>query len=533
MLACTNHTDEIDPAIRSRTHFEYFAPSRRSGKNISSLQSAQREGLNDPEWCQGYDEFIDTMRQAQVFHNMVTACMKSGLLPNFLYKVFDVCMQSVETHLQATGVALPTPRTKERMQCMVMSLTILRAWLSLYVYEGGMFHGQPPSFAHMEEWSRHVCCDSTEAVMQVLAMMGYSLIGEDIGKEQVLNVLYRYLTSESCLSKKWHVNTIEDAKGLFTPNHSLSPLKSMGDIMGKERGCTMRQFMHAQIMIQTAQKLRDVSPAHAKELLQRAKNCIANNRLDAVCDSVAVGLGNGRDDAAAAPYLEVMRTNVEAECGEFHECDDCHFKVEAANYVVIKVASNSLVKSLYSFWQNTSALGEPMSEAEIARVFELLKQKTVTVPSASVLETSDKHRGTPRTMYIENIGERKQPHVVFSTIGKNNCVINLGVIAKGFTAGQSFVSIEGLLNACVHKYVEPQTLLLPVQSSIREPQYPKIFVVQPNDKVLKRRKRSTGRLQHRAIGIRSPVLPIRVFKVSSVCMLTIITHVNDAVCARC
>lgn len=518
MLMCTNHADEIDPAIRSRTHFEYFAPSKRSGKNISSLQSTRREGLNDPEWRKGHDDFIHVMQQAQVFHNMVTACMKSGLLPNFLFKVFDVYMQSVETHLQASGVELPTPRTKERMQCMVMSLTILRAWLSLYVYEGGMFYGQPPSFLHMEEWSRHVCCDSTEVVMQMLAMMGYSLVGEDIGKEQVLNVLYRYLSSDSCLSRKWHVNSIEDAKALFAPNQETQPNPAQDDMMGRERGCTVRQLTQAHLMIQCAQKLRDISPAHAKELLEQAKNCIANNRLDAMCSDIATGLGQGRDETAAAPFIEEMREKIGAEARRCHECRDCNLKAECANYVMIKVGPKSLATSLYSFWQNAGDLGEPMSEAEICRVFELLKQKTVTVPSVSVLMTKESHIGTSRTMYLENIGERKQRHVVFSIIGKSNCVINLGTIAKGFTAGESSVSIDGLLNACVHKYVEPQTLLLPVPSSIREPQFPKIFVVQPNNKVLKRKVNSVGRMQHRALGMRSPVLPIRIFKVCAACI---------------
>jgi len=400
----------------------------------------------------------------------------------------------------------------------VMSLTILRAWLSLYVYEGGMFYGQPPSFLHMEEWSRHVCCDSTEVVMQMLAMMGYSLVGEDIGKEQVLNVLYRYLSSDSCLSRKWHVNSIEDAKALFAPNQETQPNPAQDDMMGRERGCTVRQLTQAHLMIQCAQKLRDISPAHAKELLEQAKNCIANNRLDAMCSDIATGLGQGRDETAAAPFIEEMREKIGAEARRCHECRDCNLKAECANYVMIKVGPKSLATSLYSFWQNAGDLGEPMSEAEICRVFELLKQKTVTVPSVSVLMTKESHIGTSRTMYLENIGERKQRHVVFSIIGKSNCVINLGTIAKGFTAGESSVSIDGLLNACVHKYVEPQTLLLPVPSSIREPQFPKIFVVQPNNKVLKRKVNSVGRMQHRALGMRSPVLPIRIFKVCAACI---------------
>ena len=85
--------------------------------------------------------------------------------------------------------------------------------------------------------------------MQMLAMMGYSLVGEDIGKEQVLNVLYRYLSSDSCLSRKWHVNSIEDAKALCAPNQETQPNPAQDDMMGRERGCTVRQLTQAYLMI--------------------------------------------------------------------------------------------------------------------------------------------------------------------------------------------------------------------------------------------------------------------------------------------
>ena len=56
-----------------------------------------------------------------------------------------------------------------------------------------IFYKMPPSFNHINEWARHVSSDSSEAVLQVIAMMGHSLIGEYVAKGQVLNVLYRYL----------------------------------------------------------------------------------------------------------------------------------------------------------------------------------------------------------------------------------------------------------------------------------------------------------------------------------------------------
>ena len=69
MIMATNHVELIDPAIKTRIHEEFFAPSKRANKDVASLQSSKRQGMNNTQWKAGYDAFILTMRQFQVIMN--------------------------------------------------------------------------------------------------------------------------------------------------------------------------------------------------------------------------------------------------------------------------------------------------------------------------------------------------------------------------------------------------------------------------------------------------------------------------------
>ena len=192
---------------------------------------------------------------------MVTAVMKSGVLPAFTFKCFDILHEYIEQKLKSWGISVPSPRTKERMQLLVQSLTILRCWLACYVYEGAVFYQKPPSFAHIDEWARHVCSDSTEAVLQTVAMMSHSLIGESVARGQALYVLYRYVTSEACIGRKFYTNSMEDAKQMFIPNSEpVTAPAPLPDWLGAERGCSWKQLKRAQAEMDAAHQMRDKKP---------------------------------------------------------------------------------------------------------------------------------------------------------------------------------------------------------------------------------------------------------------------------------
>lgn len=492
---------------------EFFAPSRRPDKDVSSLEMIKQRGMNDPVWFAGYEKFILTMQQFQCFHNMVCAVMKSKVLPAFEFCCFNLYMSYVEARLKTWGIPLPSPRTKQRMQCLVQSLTILHCWLVCYVYEGAIFYKMPPSFNHISEWARHVSSDSSEAVLQVIAMMGHSLIGEYVAKGQVLNVLYRYLVSESCITRKFYASSVDDAKQMFTPGEDPSEKQKKQNLMKQgladfwkscQRGCSWKHLMTAQAEIFAARNLKQKSPAQAKELLLKAQNRMNNNVLESVCSRS--GFGNTRNADAAQPVLDALNEEIELVEERCKECDDCGVVPIKAYYVVLKQSPQKLVSSLYNFWQNNSELGEPMSEAELSRTFDVLANETMTVGPVTVLQTHTDHAGVFSTSYMPDVtGVRKTKEVVFSPIGKDRLCISLGAIVKSFNeATQGGVSVEALLSACNHKYMEENTMLLGIPSSVNEPQYPKVYRTAKTERVFKQKHETVGHVEARALGIETP-----------------------------
>lgn len=436
---------------------------------------------------------------------MVTAVMKSGVLPAFTFKCFDIYMKYIEQKLKSWGISVPSPRTKERMQLLVQSLTILRCWLACYVYEGAVFYQKPPSFAHIDEWARHVCSDSTEAVLQTVAMMSHSLIGESVARGQALYVLYRYVTSEACIGRKFYTNSMEDAKQMFIPNSEpVTPPAALPDWLGAERGCSWKQLKRAQAEMDAAHQLRDKSPADAKLLLNAAKGRVTENKLDALCNTRR--LGSSEDSVAAHPVLEKMNDEIDAEITRCSECRECAVKAISANYVLLKQSAKQLATAVYTYWQSNSDLGEPMSEAELIRTFDTLGSETATVAPVFVLRTDDaNHGGASGTCYMSNEEERKQKQAVFAAIGKDKVCICLGAMLKSSKeAAQGGVCVEALLAACQHKYMEESTMLLSIPSSIVEPQYPKLYKTGKGDKVFCEFQDSIGHVQARALGIQNP-----------------------------
>ena len=416
-------------------------------------------------------------------------------------------MKYIEQKLKSWGISVPSPRTKERMQCLVQSLTILRCWLVCYVYEGAVFYQKPPSFAHMDEWARHVCCDSTEAVLQTVAMMSHSLIGESVARSQALYVMYRYVTSEACVGRKYYTNTMEDAKQMFMPNSdAVTPPTQLPDWLGAERGCSWKQLKRAQAEMDAAQQLREKSPATAKSLLNAAKGRITENKLDALCNTR--GLRNVENMEVAQPVLDKLGEDVEEETARNSECRECAVKAISANYLLMKQSPKQLAEGMYAFWQSNSDLGEPMSVPELIRTFEILGSDTATVSPAYVLRTDDSmHGGASGTCYMSNLEERKQKQIVYAAIGRDKSVcISLGAMLKSCKeASQGGVCVEALLAATQHKYMDESTMLLSVPSSIVEPQFPKLYkTAKKNDKTFWEFQESIGHVQARALGIQNP-----------------------------
>ena len=500
----TNHVENIDPAIQSRIHEEFFAPSRRENKDVSSLQAAKRQGMNNAEWKRGFEKFIKTMQQFQTCHNMITAVMKSGVLPAFEFKVFDLSMKYIEHQLRQWGIPVPSPRTKERMQCLVQTLTILRCWLSCYVYKGAIFYKQAPSFLHIHEWARHVCSDSTEAVLQTVAMMSHSLIGESVAKNDALHVLFCYITSESCISRKWYTNTIEDAKQLFLPNREDNDPKPLPQWVGKDRGCSWCQLKAASFKMDAAQQLRESSPATAKRLLADAEQSMTQPSrpiFELLCKTN--GLSNTENMEVAQPVLDKIEKQVADEAVRCCECSDCKVDVMSANYVVMKQTKSQLASAVYSYWNSHSEFGEPMSEAELIRTFDVLAAETMSVAPAFVLQTDkQQHVGARSVCYMKNPQQRTEKQAVFAAFRKDCVCISLGAMIKSKQdAAKGGVCLQALLSSCKHKYMEESTLLLSIPNSIVEPQFPKLYRTSKSNKTMVEFKETIGPVQARAMGL--------------------------------
>ena len=224
-----------------------------------------------------------------------------------------------------------------------------------------------------------------------------------------------------------------------------------------------------------------------------------NNVLESVCSRS--GFGNTRNADAAQPVLDALNEEIELVEERCKECDDCGVVPIKAYYVVLKQSPQKLVSSLYNFWQNNSELGEPMSEAELSRTFDVLANETMTVGPVTVLQTHTDHAGVFSTSYMPDVtGVRKTKEVANVQPNRQRPSVHLvGAIVKSFNeATQGGVSVEALLSACNHKYMEENTMLLGIPSSVNEPQYPKVYRTAKTERVFKQKHETVGHVWRRA-----------------------------------